>query len=84
MIPRALLQGHRKQFISGKADQRGGVAAPLVPKRRLRHKQLLLVMVVMVITRTTVASCYRYLRSYSSLKGPGNEASTTTDSSIYR
>ena len=76
-------QGRRKQFRSGKAGQPGGVAAPLVRMHRLRHKHLLLVMVVTVITRTTVASCYRYLRSYSSLKGPGNEASTTVHSSIY-
>ena len=32
----------------------------------------------------TVASYHRYLCSYPGLKGPGNEASITADSSIYR
>ena len=77
-------QGHRKKFRSGKADQRGGVAAPLVRMHRLRQEQLLLVMVITVITRTTVASYHGYLCSYPRLKGPGNEANTTADSSIYR
>ena len=38
-LPLALFfQGRRKQFRSGKADQRGGVAAPLVRMRRIRHE----------------------------------------------
>ena len=69
-----LYQGYRKQFRSDKADQRGGVAAPLVRMRRL---QLLLVMVITVITRKTITR-------YPCLKGPGNEANTTAGSSIYR
>ena len=74
-------QGHRKQFRSGNAGQRGNLAAPLVHMRRLRHEYLLLVMVIMIIT---VASYHGYLCSYPRLKGPGNEASVTADSSIYR
>ena len=60
------------------------MAAPLVRMRRLRHEHLLLVMVVMVITRITVASAsyHRYLCSYPGLKGPTNEASTTADSRV--